>query len=257
MKVSKVGQIRLSNAPSGLRCENVLAPGFFDAVRSYWNGEKWVKEATVVFGYFLSVICAPERLGGGIRGGGGGGGGKTSNKPAPPQGATGCSPPPTGFGILVGGQADAAIGVAKAGTALQGNVGAGLFFNSRDYVNVGAQATSGLAGRWGSHWGGKPTQLDPPVIVGAYAGYGPSITLTNAGSAGQLKGPFQTLTIDVGVGFGKGSIQIANSGNIWTISFSGGPAPYSNGIGAALNYSTTNTSAVGTHSCEQSQEKKN
>ena len=151
--------------------------------------------------------------------------------------------------MMVIAQANATLGAVKAGGSLGGNAGAGLFFNSRDYVNAGLQITQQIVGRWGGKYGGNPAQQDPPSIGGAYAGYGPGLLFTNAGSATQLTGPFQTLTSDVGIGEGKGSISIASSGSIWTVSLSGGPAPISDGIGLDYNYSTTNTKAVGTNSC--------
>jgi hypothetical protein len=160
-----------------------------------------------------------------------------------------CSSPPTGLGILAIAGADAALGVHKAGVAVQGSVGGGAFFNSRDIVNLGVQASGQVIAYFLTFSKASPPQQDAPSISGAYAGYGPGIMLTNAGSAKQLSGPFQTLTVDVGVGSGKGSIQVANSGNIWTVSFTGGPAPISSGLGFDINYSATNTVATGTNQC--------
>jgi len=223
------------------------------------QGGRWIQRNNKCDGPCVSPVPGPPDDGGGgggrtggggpSRGGGAGGGrgsGNTSlaNPPLKP-----CSTPPTGLGILAIAGADAALGVHKAGVAVQGSVGGGAFFNSRDIVNLGVQASGQVIAYFLTFSKASPPQQDAPSISGAYAGYGPGIMLTNAGSAKQLSGPFQTLTVDVGVGSGKGSIQVANSGNIWTVSFTGGPFPISSGLGFDINFSVTNTVATGTNQC--------
>ncbi len=161
-----------------------------------------------------------------------------------------CPPPKTGGGIVIFAQASAAVGLIATGAAAQGSVGLGGFYNSQGGISGGLVASGGATAYAGKHVAGIPSQKDKPFVFGAYAGYGPGILVTNAGSADQLKGPFQTLNIDIGFPFlGKASIQAASSGGIWTFSVSGGPSPYANGGIFDVSYYTTNTAAVGTNSC--------
>lgn len=176
----------------------------------------------------------------GTDGGGSSGGGLT---------AKGCGPAPKGLGILLGGQAGGAAGVWSAGAAASGSAQGGIFFNGRDIVNVGGQISGGAVAYAGGNTAGAPGQLDQPRVVGAYAGYGPALTFTNAGSAAQLNGPFQTASFDIGIGLGKASIQIANSGDIWTVTLSAFSVPISTGVGADISYYTTTTKARGTNKC--------
>lgn len=82
---------------------------------------------------------------------------------------------------------------------------------------------------------------------GAYAGYGPGIFLTNAGSPSQLGGPFAVLNVDIGVGIGKASISLAaDKSGTFILTINGGPAPYSDGLGFDVSGFTSNTKVVGT-----------
>ena len=61
---------------------------------------------------------------------------------------------------------------------------------------------------------GSPQQSSQSPRVGsAYAGYGPGVFVTIAGSAQQLSGPFAVLNIDLGIGLGKASLQVSADNN--------------------------------------------
>jgi RHS repeat-associated protein len=169
----------------------------------------------------------------------GGGGTQPANK------STNCS---HGLGIGVQGGGTAAAGL-KSGGVVTGQLGGGLFVNSSG-PSVGGYASGALAGRWGSSTGGFPAQsLQAPWVGGAYAGYGPGIFITNAGSPAQLGGPFAVMNVDIGVGIGKASIQLAADKNgtiLLTINQWGGPAPYADGLGFDVSGFTSNTKTVGT-----------
>lgn len=152
-----------------------------------------------------------------------------------------------GFGIGVQGGGTAAAGL-KSGGVVTGQLGGGLFVNSSG-PSVGGYASGALAGRWGSSTGGFPAQsLQAPWVGGAYAGYGPGIFITNAGSPAQLGGPFAVLAnVDIGIGIGKASIQFAADKNGTIIlTINGGPAPYADGLGFDVSGFTSNTIAGGT-----------
>jgi hypothetical protein len=166
--------------------------------------------------------------------------------PAKPQSAnntTNCSHG-LGIGVQAGGTAAAGL---KSGGVVTGQVGGGLFVNSSG-PSVGGYASGALAGRWGGSTGGFPAQsLQAPWVGGAYAGYGPGIFITNAGSPAQLGGPFAVLNVDIGIGIGKASIQLAADKNgTLILAINGGPWPYAGGIGFDVSGFTSNTKTVGT-----------
>jgi RHS repeat-associated protein len=160
-----------------------------------------------------------------------------------------CLAPSTGFGVgvLAGGSAEA--GVVKAGASLQGSVGLGAFVNGNLRPSVGAYAAGAAVANAGNRVVGGPQQMARPSVFGAYAGYGPGIFITNAGSAQQLGGPFWTLTVNIGVGIGKASISLGSSNGVIIATASGGPAPISDGLGFSFSALTTTTAAAGTSSC--------
>jgi len=169
------------------------------------------------------------------------------SKPATNGKSTDAKNCPHGFGV--GGQAGAtgAAGL-RSGGVLTGQLGGGLFVNSSG-PSVGGYASGAAAGRAGSKTGGKPAQsLQAPWVGGAYAGYGPGIFITNAGSPAQLGGPFAVLfNVDIGIGIGKASLQVAtdNNGTV-IVTVNGGPAPYADGLGFDVSGFTSNTKAGGT-----------
>jgi hypothetical protein len=80
--------------------------------------------------------------------------------------------------------------------------------------------------------------------MGAYAGVGPNVNVTNAASAQQLAGPFTTLSVNVGIGIANLGVQFSFGGGIWQFSVT--PPLVSAGIGAAASVVTTNTKATHT-----------
>lgn len=164
--------------------------------------------------------------------------------------ATACPATPTQHGVGIGfqGGGTATAGAYVVGGVVNGSAGAGLFYNPKSGPSLGGYLTGVLAGNWGGTSKGLPRQsLQSPRIVGAYAGYGPGIFLTNAGSAQQLSGPFAVLNLDIGIGIGKASVQVsADKNGTWIITVNGGPAPYADGLGFDVSGFTTNTVAGGT-----------
>ena len=135
-----------------------------------------------------------------------------------------------GFGPIVSGSAEIGIGVAGAGAA--GDAGAGLFWSGfLRRLNLGA-----FAG-WGGFVGGiEETNRDrigypsspcnkPASILGLFAGGGGGLFLTNAESASQLSGPFDTSFINVALaGFIKFSVQFGRDAKgTWIGSITLGP----------------------------------
>lgn len=136
-----------------------------------------------------------------------------------------------------GGSVDAGLGAT--GVTGTGSVNGGLFYNSGSSFSAGASATGGTAAYALGNVAGAPTQTGQPFNLGAYAGVGP--TVTNAGSVQQLSGPFTTLTLNVGIGPVKGSLQMSFTNGIWEFSV-GPPIPYAApGIGVSVSKVTTNT----------------
>jgi len=169
---------------------------------------------------------------------------ETSEQNKAANNTTNCS---HGFGIGLQGGGTMAAGL-KSGGVVTGQLGGGAFVNSSG-PSVGGYASGALAGRWGSSTGGYPSQsLQAPWVGGAYAGYGPGIFITNAGSPAQLGGPFAVLfNVDIGIGIGKASIQFAADKNgTFILTVNGGPVPYADGLGFDVSGFTSKTKAVGT-----------
>lgn len=146
-----------------------------------------------------------------------------------------------GFGIAGGGSAEAgAIGVGAGATA---SGGAGVFWGGPQGVNAGAYGSAGaFAGGpgYGAQYPCYPQGNNANIAAGAFAGVGAGGFLTNASSAGDLRGPFDTYTVNIGVGPIQGSLQIGYSGGTWIGSVTVGP-----GIGISGSTYPTNTWATG------------
>ncbi len=82
------------------------------------------------------------------------------------------------------------VGVIGGGTAEAGIPGAGV------------SVSAGVGGFWGGPQGGNSPSgcKSTPLVVGGFAGGGAGPFLTNANSASQLGGPFDTWSINVGIG---------------------------------------------------------
>ena len=159
---------------------------------------------------------------------------------------TSCGKTGLGGGVLVGygGNFDAGLGIA--GVTGTGSGGVGLFYGSGDGFSTGASATGGTAAYALGNVAAAPTQGGQPFSLGAYAGIGPSITVTNARSVQQIGGPFTAWTLNVGFGPVKGSLQLSYGGGIWEVSL-GPPVPYAApGFGGSISKVTTNTTTTKT-----------
>lgn len=140
---------------------------------------------------------------------------------------------PHGGGVILAGLEGSA-GLGGAGATAQGQIGAGAFMGQSGSLNTGSFATGAAAARFGPSQAGSPNQSGSvnPVVMGAYAGAGLGVFVTNATNVEQLGGPFQTLTLATPVG----SISLSFGGGIWSASVTAGPGA----VGAASGL-TTNT----------------
>ena len=147
-------------------------------------------------------------------------------------------------GAGIGGGYNLDLGAGIAGVSSTGGVGAGLFHNAGGGFSAGAFASGAATAYAGPHIVGAPTQASSTTFtLGAYAGIGPNVFVTNAASAQQLAGPFTTVSINVGIGVANFGAQLSFAGGIWELSVT--PPMVSLGIGAAGSVVTTNT--VATH----------
>ncbi len=116
-----------------------------------------------------------------------------------------------GAGVTAGCNAEAGAGVA--GGSAQASVGAGGFVGGSG-VSGGAFASGGAAANASNNVAGAPTQPTTPFVLGAYAGCGAGLFVTNAGNAQALSGPFLTFTASGGWE-GAVNLQLAFSNGIW------------------------------------------
>ncbi len=168
--------------------------------------------------------------------GGAGGGGRGPSDPN-----NGCGTSGFGGGLLIGYGGSFDAGLGATGVTGTGSVAGGLFYGSGNGFSAGALASGGTAAYALGNAAGAPTQTGQPFSLGAYAGAGPNITVTNARSVQQLGGPFTTLTLNVGVGPVKGSVQLSFANGIFELSV-GPPIPVvAPGIGLSVSKVVTNT----------------
>ncbi len=204
--------------------------------------------------------CTPTGGGGGSSGGGSatgvtvpgsgpGGPGPAGNSPAtitpkqpknPGQAPTQCG---KGGGILVGYGGSIDAGGLVAGATATGSANAGVFYDSNTGFSTGGSATYGAAAYAGSNVAGAPAQSGQPIVAGAFAGVGPTVTFTNAASIQQTGGPFTTITISVGGGPIKGSVQVSYGGGIVQVSF-GLPIPYTGAATPSASFTKVTTNTV-------------
>ena len=160
-----------------------------------------------------------------------------------------CAPAQTGFGAGVVAGASGEAGVEAAGSTVQASTGAGVFINGNGQPSAGLFASGAATAYVGGSVAGRPTQTGRPGVGGAFAGYGPGLFITNAGSPQQLAGPFWTLTANIGVGIGQASVSFGSSGDTWLATASAGPFPFAGGLGLSVSTATTNTAATSTSPC--------
>ena len=146
-----------------------------------------------------------------------------------------------GAGVTAGGSAEAGIpGVVGAGGT--GSVGYGGFYDPDTGTGSDGVFASGgafAAGPCGS--ASFPNVPGRKGAAGGFAGVGGGIFLTNAPNVGALGGPFDTYTVNVGVGPLQFSVQFGYSDGIGILSVTAGP-----GAGlSASEYPTTTVTAPG------------
>jgi len=152
---------------------------------------------------------------------------------------------PQGGGISIGAGAEA--GIHKLGASAQGSAGLGVFHDSSTGYSVGGFVSGGTAASNLKTIHGIPKQPEQPLVYGASANVGASAFITNAHSAQQLSGDFQTYSATVGIGPLKVSAQLARSGDIYQLSV--GPPVAGETVGLSFSRITTNT-PVTTPGCQ-------
>jgi RHS repeat-associated protein len=138
-----------------------------------------------------------------------------------------------GFGGIVSGSAEG--GVVVAGGGGTASAGGGFFWGGPQGGNAGGFAsTGGFLG--GPGYGPSyPSGNSGNVAGGAFAGAGGGAFITNAKCAGQLKGPFNTFSFNLGVG-PQISIQVGTSPDgTWIGSLTVGPGWGVSGSGYQTN----------------------
>jgi RHS repeat-associated protein len=141
-----------------------------------------------------------------------------------------------GFGGTAAASAEA--GVVAIGAGATASAGAGVFGGGTEGLSVGAFGTAGgFVGGPGYGVGYPSAQPGGTTTVGgAFAGAGLGGFITNATNVGQLSGPFNTYSLNIGVGPIQVSIQVGEAGGIWIGSATVGP-----GLGISGGGYPTNT----------------
>jgi hypothetical protein len=148
--------------------------------------------------------------------------------------------PKNGAGALGTGTGAIDLGVGKAGVTAQGSVSpVGGFIDNKGHPHVGADASGSLDAYAGQHTAATPKQDKDSFVVGAFAGVGAGVTLTNAGNAPAMKSMTNTLNIDLGLGPAASiSISSGHSG-ISSVTITLGW-----GYGAAVTETNTGTATL-------------
>lgn len=130
-----------------------------------------------------------------------------------------------GFGGVVGGSIEA--GALKYGVGGNDSAGGGVFGGGTEGLNLGGFASAGgysnLPKTGVNQYPQDPVDGTQNAILGLFAGVGGGAFLTNADSANDLKGPFDTFNFNIGVGPGQFSLQFGISCGTWIISATVGP----------------------------------
>ncbi len=160
------------------------------------------------------IFANPGGAAGGIAGHyGAGGHGATSIASAPHTQA-----PCKGLGVTYSLGAEAEAGVGPAGLGGQAGGGVGVFLGNGNASLGGYVSAGGFAG--GPGFGPSyPHQGYSNLAWGAFAGGGPSISITNSGAATSLSGPFDTTGYNLALGGASVSMQIAVDpvSGIWVV----------------------------------------
>jgi RHS repeat-associated protein len=142
------------------------------------------------------------------------------------------------WGVGVVGSASVEGGVVY-GAGATGSVGGGVFGGGSQGLNVGGFVSGGafVGGPGLSASAPAPLPGGTTGAVGAYAGAGVGGFITNATNVGELKGPFNTYSINTPIG----SLQLGVSGSTWIFSVTCGVPPCGIGAGGAGSTYPTNT----------------
>jgi hypothetical protein len=130
---------------------------------------------------------------------------------------------------------------------ITGTAGAqsGVFYGSGNGFSAGGEVHGGLAMAGGFPSDGYPRQSGPAGVIGYYAGYGPTITITNARSVHQLAQTVTTLSFNEAV-FLKLSLQLTFGNGIMALSFGPPtPLPWGGGYGFSVSKVDTKTLTAG------------
>lgn len=156
-----------------------------------------------------------------------------------------------GGGVSAGGSVEA--GVVGAGAGATGSFGLGVFTNGSN-VCAGAFVSGGaFAGGpgWGASAPSGPSSAN--WVLGAYAGGGANVWISNANNVCDLSGPFKTYSLNVGWGWRMLSLQYSvgqnSAGKTIHVFSYGGPVPglpiTGGGAGFSLSGYNTNTVTTG------------
>lgn len=131
----------------------------------------------------------------------------------------------------------AGVGKAAAGTTGSLNPVTLQYDADTGHPNVAASASGGTLATEGPHVSGSPQQERSNTVVGGFGGVTVGVLISNAGNAQGLKQPSETISGDIGWGFG-GSFQVSIShGSIVTVQIG-------IGFGYGLAYSDINTATA-------------
>jgi RHS repeat-associated protein len=136
---------------------------------------------------------------------------------------------PHSAGLIAGGEAT--VGVVATGASVQAN--GGLYLSTTG--DSGFFVANSTFANLGSKYSASNPQNDTPNAVGAYAGLGVGIMLSNATNGSQLAGPFDQITLSLPAV----SVSAAYANGIWQVNVTGGP-----GMIFGITRSTSNTNML-------------
>jgi RHS repeat-associated protein len=157
-----------------------------------------------------------------------------------------------GFGVSGGGSLEG--GVVLVGAGATGSLGGGVFYDGSNVSAGGFRSGGAFAG--GPGWGRAAPSLPNKNnwVLGAYAGGGGSLWVSNANKVCDLSGPFKTFSFNAAYGLRALSAQVSIGKNaagktIWMVSYGGplpGVGPTGGGYGVSLSeYNTTTVTTAG------------
>lgn len=127
-----------------------------------------------------------------------------------------------GFGVIGSGSAE--VGLIAIGAGATGSLGGGVFGGGSRGLSLGGFASAGAFAGGPGYAVSYPSPCEETTLVGgAFAAAGVGGFLTNATTASELRGPFDTYSFNVGVGPFKVSVQFGTGNGIWIGSATFGP----------------------------------